>query len=64
MLVSEVLEEGRSIAAASRRLNIKLSTAKLIVKTFRERGVLVDKRMKKHPNIDIKNPFGGIAFNP
>jgi len=43
-----VLEEKKTIAQAARKLIIKPSTAKLIIKKFRETGAYVDKKMPNY----------------
>ena len=43
-----VLQSGKGIAQAGKRLNIKLTTAKHIVKTFADKGYLYDKKMLRN----------------
>lgn len=46
-LIDLVIEKGKGVAQASKRLNIKLSTAKHILKTYAEKGYLYNKKMHK-----------------
>jgi transposase len=48
-LVKLVLEKGLSIRKAGRRLSIKPSTAKLIIKKFKETGTVEPKNRQKIP---------------
>jgi transposase len=42
-----VTQKGKGIPQAAKRLNIKLSTAKHIIKTFAEKGYLYNKKMHR-----------------
>jgi hypothetical protein len=46
-LVSFVIDKSYSIGRAAKRLKIKLSTAKMIVKKFRDFGVFSEPRQQK-----------------
>lgn len=46
-LVIDVLEQGKSLIKVAKRLNIKLSTAKLILKNYKTTGKIFDKTMKR-----------------
>jgi transposase len=58
MMIELVIERGESLTKVSKKLNIKLSTAKLILRKYRKTGLLFDKRMnckaKKGSNSDNK----------
>jgi transposase len=40
--------KGKAVAQAANRLNLKLSTAKHILKTYKEKGYLYQKKMRKN----------------
>jgi len=51
-LVSCVIDSGESLTKVAKRLKIKLSTAKLILKKYRNTGILFNKKLrnaKKEP---------------
>jgi hypothetical protein len=52
-LVQTVIEKGLPLSKAARRFNIKLSTAKLILKRFKETGRFFPKKCKKMGLDDI-----------
>jgi len=47
MLVKLVLEEGYSIARAIRKLSLRLTTARLIIKNYKENGTFPMRKFKK-----------------
>jgi transposase len=46
-LIEMVTKNGKGLPQAAKRLNIKLSTAKHIIKTFVEKGYLYNKKMHR-----------------
>lgn len=55
-LTSMVIDEGHSIARAAKKLNLKSSTAKLIMKRYRETGTFYQKRDSNTSIKEEKNP--------
>jgi transposase len=45
MLIELVISQGESLTKTAKKLNIKLSTAKLILRKFRNTGTLFNKNM-------------------
>jgi hypothetical protein len=57
-LVDLVLKKSYSIATSARRLGIKLSTAKLIVKKYREEGCFFEKREDRKARLELLRAKG------
>jgi len=55
-LVNDVLEQGKSVIRVAKRLNIKLSTAKLILKNYKITGQLLQKNMKRCKKFRTEQP--------
>ena len=51
-----MLKKNFTYLRASKKLNIKLSTAKLIIKTYAERGVIFDPTLRKNVRAANEEP--------
>lgn len=58
-LVQEVIEEERSLSKTAQKLGIKLSTAKVIIKRFKEEGTFFQKKKDK----EIRNNEAPISHD-
>jgi len=53
-LVDSVVHDSQSLTKISRKLNIKLSTAKLILRKYKQTGVILDKKMRNAKKVNVK----------
>lgn len=54
ILVDSVVHDSQSLTKISRKLNIKLSTAKLILRKYKQTGVILDKKMRNAKKVNVK----------
>lgn len=50
------MEERSSVVKASKKLGIKISTAKLILKKYKETGVIFNKKMPNYKRKELREP--------
>ena len=55
-MIDLVLKKKFTYLRASKKLNIKLSTAKLIIKTYAERGAIFDPVLRRNIRFDSEEP--------
>jgi transposase len=53
MLIDEVMRRNQSINSSAKKIGIKYSTAKLIIKRFRETGTIIVRNIKRTPSIRL-----------
>lgn len=50
------MEERSSVVKASKKLGIKISTAKLILKKYKETGAIFNKKMPNYKRKELREP--------